>query len=244
MNAIVQQRAGASEVAPVADTTSLIAAIARAASDPQVDVAKMERLYAIHEAMVKADAERQFVAALTDFKSSPPDIIKGKQVAFGQTRYSHATLADVCAAIIDGLSRHGISHRWRTEQSDGRIRVTCILTHKAGHSEGTTLEAPPDNSGQKNAIQSIGSAVTYLQRYTLLAATGLSTRDQDDYDGRPVASAEPTISESQAADLEAMLGEYGRDIGRFKRWAKVNRLTDIRAKHYERCVEAIRGSAR
>lgn len=42
------------------------------------------------------------------------------------------------------------------------------------------MDAAPDNSGKKNAIQSIASAVTYMQRYTLLAATGMSTKGMDD----------------------------------------------------------------
>src|SRR5690606_10591416 len=40
--------------------------------------------------------------------------------------------------------------------------------------------APPDGSGNKNAIQGIGSTSTYLQRYTLSAAFGLTTADEDD----------------------------------------------------------------
>jgi hypothetical protein len=52
-----------------------------------------------------------------------------------------------------------------------------------GHHEETTLSSSPDDSGGKNSIQAIGSAVTYLQRYTLLALTGLATREQDN-DGK------------------------------------------------------------
>ncbi len=78
-----------------------------------------------------------------------------------------------------GLAAHGFSHRWDTKQADGRIEVSCILTHNLGHSESTTLEASPDSSGKKNAIQQVASTVTYLQRYTLLAACGLATKDMD-----------------------------------------------------------------
>ena len=51
-----------------------------------------------------------------------------------------------------------------------------------GHSESTVLEAAPDSSGKKNAIQQVASTVTYLQRYTLLAACGLATKDMEDDD--------------------------------------------------------------
>lgn len=236
MNAVVAPRAS-TEVATVTDSAGLIGAIARAASDPSVDVAKMERLFAMHQAMVADDARRQFVSAMNEFKQAAPEIIKGKHVKFGQTEYKHATLAMVVGPVTDGLSRHGISHRWATEQRDGKIVVTCILTHRAGHSESTTLESAADQSGGKNAIQAIGSAVTYLQRYTLLAACGLATEDDD---GRSASRHEATITDQQAADLQALIEEKGRDLAKFKRWAKVEHLTDILAKNYQACLDAVR----
>ena len=88
--------------------------------------------------------------------------------------YSYATLDQVCDQVTEALSKHGISHRWKIEQENGLIRVTCILTHYKGHSEETTLAGSADTTGSKNAIQAVGSTVSYLERYTLLAATGLA----------------------------------------------------------------------
>lgn len=55
----------------------------------------------------------------------------------------------------------------------------CIISHVDGHDESTTMSAEADTSGNKNAIQSRGSSVTYLQRYTLIGALGISTADED-----------------------------------------------------------------
>ena len=52
-------------------------------------------------------------------------------------------------------------------------------------------EAPLDTSGGKNNIQAMGSAVSYLERYTLLAITGLSTKEMDD-DGRGAGAGDGT----------------------------------------------------
>lgn len=131
------------------------------------------------------EARKAFVAAMAAFKADPPELVKDKHVSYENktgklTKYDHATLGGVCTAIIKGLAEHGISHRWETAQQDNRIKVTCILTHAQGHSESVSLHSGADDSGGKNSIQAIGSAVTYLQRYTLLAATGLAALDQDD----------------------------------------------------------------
>ena len=82
--------------------------------------------------------------------------------------------------IGKGLAEHGLSHSWSTEQIGSAIAVTCILTHEQGHSERTTLSGEADTSGNKNAIQAIGSAVTYFERYTLMSITGLAALDSDD----------------------------------------------------------------
>ena len=49
-----------------------------------------------------------------------------------------------------------------------------------GHSEAVSIAGPLDDSGQKNGIQQIGSTITYLERYTLMAIMGLAAHDQDD----------------------------------------------------------------
>ena len=151
-------------------------------------------------------ARKAFVADMAEFKKNPPTIVKDKEVSFkagsGTTSYSHATLGNVTSAIVDGLAKHGFSHRWDTKQEAGRIIVTCLLTHKLGFSESTTLESGAETSGTKNAIQAMGSAITYLQRYTLLAATGLATHDQDD-DGNNFGTADTTLADNWIAKVKA-----------------------------------------
>jgi hypothetical protein len=123
------------------------------------------------------------------FKLNPPDIRKTKLVGYANrdgtvTGYYHATLGEVAAAIVDSLAQHGFSHSWETKQVDGLITVNCKITHRMGHSESTSMQAAPDQSGKKNAIQAVASSITYMQRYTLLAATGLATTDMQDDDGQ------------------------------------------------------------
>lgn len=151
------------------------------------DLDKLQKLMDLQERWEASEARKAFVSAMSDFKANPPDLIKNKHVSFqtakGKTEYDHATLDQVSLAIGTALSKHGLSHRWVTDQADGRIKVTCMITHSMGHSESVSLHSAADDSGGKNSIQAIGSAVTYLQRYTLLAATGMAVQDQDD-DGK------------------------------------------------------------
>ena len=213
----ISQPPGQVAALPVDREAALMQVIARAAADPSVDIDRMERLFVMQREMAAQRAEREFAEAMAQFKTHAPRIHKDKAVGYTNkdgsfTGYRHATLGAVCDAAIAGLGAVGISHRWDLEQGqNGRITVRCVLTHKGGHSVSTSLSGAPDDSGKKNAIQQTASTVTYLQRYTLLAATGLATDEQDD-DGRgagKVPEAErqappaPTGFEEWKADLIA-----------------------------------------
>ena len=168
---------GSAELALSAPTPLMLL---QRAMEQGVSIEQLERLQLMHERWEANEARKAFVCAMNDFKKQPPSVLKNQTASTGSYQYNYASLDNVCAAVIRGLSEHGISHRWETEQNDaGAISVTCVLTHDLGHSEKTTLRAMPDTSGGKNAIQAIGSAVTYLQRYTLLAATGLAAGGTD-----------------------------------------------------------------
>jgi len=166
----------------------------RYALDSGADLDRLEKLMELQERDNANKARMAFVAAMAEFKKNAPTILKDKDVNFKGTSYSHATLGGICEVVIEALARCGISHDWDTQQpSSGMIIVSCSLTHVLGHSKATTMEAPPDNSGSKNAIQQIASTVTYLQRYTLLGACGLATKDMDD-DGRGGAQQSPAAA--------------------------------------------------
>ena len=156
------------------------------AMDRDADISKLEKLMELQLRWEANEQKKAFIAAMNAFKADPPAILKDRRVAYKDVAYNYATLANVCDQVTGALSKHGISHRWRTEQSDNLIRVTCILTHEMGHSEETTLSGAADTTGSKNAIQAIGSTVKYLERYTLLAATGLEAGNEDnDGQGAP-----------------------------------------------------------
>lgn len=163
-------------------------AMAMQAMKAGMSIADMRGMLELQKDWEANEARKAYVQAMSEFKLNPPEIFKRKEVAFNGTQYMHATLGDVTQAITQALAAHGISHRWDTVQNGPQITVTCILTHKQGHSESTTLEGSPDDSGKKNRIQQVASTVTYLQRYTLLAATGLATKDMEDDDGKGAGS--------------------------------------------------------
>lgn len=204
-----------------------------------VDTEQLKALMDMQREWRADKAREEFVRAMTAFRSEPLKVGKDKRVKYVSkrtgdvTEYSHATLAQVVDAAVTALSKHGLAHRWETKQEGALITVACILTHVMGHSERVSLSAPADDSGGKNSIQAVGSTVTYLQRYTLMAITGLAAKDMDD--DAHGASGE-TIDEKQAAELEALITEVGANKAAFLKTCKVERIEDLPASKYSGAV--------
>lgn len=210
------------------------------------DVERLEKLMLLQERWEASEARKAFVAAFAAFKAEAPTINKNKHVGFssqkGRTDYDHATLDNVADKLSPILAKHGLTYSYKTRQDEGgKIFVTCVLTHIMGHSEETTLHAGADNSGNKNSIQAVGSTVTFLQRYTLLAACGIATKGQDDDAGK--THDEPTISAEQKDQIIAKMKEVGADTTGFLRYMKVETVDDLPAKEFGRAMKALENKA-
>jgi hypothetical protein len=203
-------------VVPPAETNLLELVIQRGA-----DLQTIEKFMDLQERHEKNEARKAFVIAMAAFKANPPEIIKDMAVSFdlkagGKTSYKHADLAKATRAISQELSKHGLSGTWTVDQESG-IKVTYILTHIMGHSESVSMTAPPDASGGKNPIQAIASTVSYLERYTMLAGTGLAAKGMDTDGKKPKEEAEP-INQDQIDKIEGLRKSGSADKKTFAAW--------------------------
>lgn len=153
-----------------------------------VDMAQLEKLMELQERWEAKQAKKSFLDALSQFQTKVP-VLKKTKTAKVQTKtggsfsYKYADLGGISQSIKNALNECGLSYRWEFKDNAGKMEVTCLVSHRDGHTETSTMEAAMDNSGAKNDIQQKGSTQTYLQRYTLIGALGLSTADEDN-DGK------------------------------------------------------------
>lgn len=180
------------------------------------------------------EARKAFVRAMSAFRSEVQTIEKNAK-AHNST---YATLDNITSQINPLLAKNNLSFCWSTEQTD-KITVHCDVTHSDGHSQRTTLSAMPDTSGQKNAIQAVGSTVTYLQRYTLNAALGLATGVVDD-DGK-AAGGYPRITAEQAAEIKQLLEDTDSDVAKFLRLHTTPSVDAMHAVQYGPAVHLLKG---
>lgn len=229
-----------------------MALIDRIVRDPSVSVERVASAFDFYERMEASAARRAFNEAMASAKAALPAIVKTREVDFvnksGQrTNYRHEDLAGIAKVVEPVLAQFGLSFRYRTTSEPNEpVRVTCIIAHRQGYSEETTLAAGADQSGGKNSIQAIGSTVTYLQRYTLKAALGLAAAHDDDGRGAsdpvepeklpapPTGFADGFITPEQAEELTGLIAKAGANIDRLLKFAKAESLSDICASDYQR----------
>ena len=151
-------------------------------------------------------SQKSFLDALSQFQTKVP-VLKKTKTAKVQTKtggsfsYKYADLGGISQSIKNALNECGLSYRWEFKDNAGKMEVTCLVSHRDGHTEVSTMDASMDNSGAKNDIQQKGSTQTYLQRYTLIGALGLSTADEDnDGKGSPYKQKE----EAEQTEAEVM----------------------------------------
>jgi hypothetical protein len=185
---------------PMTPLAMLSHAVANGAS---LDI--IERLTALMERWEASQNKKAFNNAVADSKLEIPVISRNCLVDFqhkdkqGRTTYRHEDFAEVARTVDPILGKYGLSYRFNVSSDVNLpISVTCILIHRDGHSEQTTLVGPRDTGVGMNPLQAIMSTITYLQRYTLKAMLGLAVGEDDD--GRRGSDKDDPTDKKDTAD--------------------------------------------
>lgn len=239
--------------APAADNIVLM--FERLAKDPAVDVQKLERLIGMQERILAHNAKAAFNGAFSAMQAEIPEIdehgvIRNRE---GEVQSRYAKNEDIQKVLRPILQKHGFSLSFRTEWPEkGMVKVVGILTHDAGHSRESEFIAQADTSGNKNAIQALGSSVSYGHRYTTCDLLNITSRVKEhgaDDDGqtseRPQApegyeqfqKAMSAAAERGMAILSAGWNEASKDIRHYAQTHDRAWWGELRAK-----ANAVKGS--
>lgn len=242
MNSIAKHD-GAEPITQLPVTTPM--SMIERAVEKGADVGIIEKLMELAERHDRNLGRRAFDQAIASAKAEFPEIRKNKTVDFstakGRTHYRHEDMAEISRAVDPVLSRYGLSYRYRTQQDGRSVTVTCILSHKDGYSEETTLSSAADESGNKNHLQAVGSAATYLQRYTLKMALGLAATEDDD--GRR-ADAAKLIDADQFQVLQDLIEEASADVPKLLKFLGAETLEEMTVTQFSTAVSALRKKAK
>lgn len=145
-------------------------------------------VHALYAALAKAQGE--MTGAVKDAKNP-------------HFKSQYATLASVVDVVRGPLSRHGIA--WvQTVAVDGNgVSVETWLHHSNGGSLGCGVLTA---TAKDSSPQAIGSTLTYLRRYSLMAALGVPAEDDDGESAQPRVQVAPQAPNPVDTDPQAVDG--------------------------------------
>lgn len=156
-----------------------------------------------------------------------------KNAANPHFKSRYADLAEVLNTIRPVFCKHGLSLTQETAFDGTLVSVTTLIAHKAGGYLTTVSSCQPG----KSDAQGIGSATTYLRRYSAAAAAGISQEDDDGNaaaHNKPLINAYmPKISEEQYLELLNNCENTGRDPNKIAALLKIDTLANLPADAFD-----------
>lgn len=233
--------------AVVTDAAGLMQVITRAASDPGMDVEKLERLMSLYERVNASSAEQSYHEAMNMAQSEMGPV--AVDATNPQTKSKYASYPALDKALRPIYTRHGFSLSYDTGDSPkpDHVRVLVRVAHRDGHKEVHHADMPADGMGAKGGAvmtktHATGAAFSYGQRYLLKLVFNISTGEADD-DGNG-ATVTATITEDQVAELVALMEDVGADRDRFLNYLRVDTLSHLPANRMEAAVKALEAKRR
>ena len=236
-------------IAPSAGNAgSLLQAIERVASNPAMDIDKVERLFAMHQQLKAKEAEAAFNDAMAKAQSEIQPVVNN--ATNDHTRSSYAKLEQIDRAITPVHTKFGLSVSYDTETKNdadpvpiGMLRTVAIVAHSAGHSRRYHIDLPPDDAGSqgkvnKTGVQARGSTNAYARRYLKLGIFNVSTFD--DKDGNKQREREEVEPDAEGKKALEACGSMAAFAKAWNALSKEQRKTlhEVRAECEARIKEA------
>ena len=133
---------------------------------------------------------KQLTAALIRVQQKVGDVVPDS--ANPMLSSSYASLTAVLSMARPALAAEGVLLIQSPAAGEGdAVEVTTRLVHGSGEWLESVISAPPpEPTARTTRVQMVGSTITYLRRYALMALLGIATEDTDGA-GAPAAADRP-----------------------------------------------------
>jgi ERF superfamily len=173
--------------------------------------------------MKTSESIKDISAALAKAQGAMGPVIKDKTAkvqmkAGGAYSFDYADLASVLDVVRPALAANGIAIVQTPSVHEGQVVVETRLAHASGE----WMESALSTKAEDLSPQKIGSAITYLRRYSLSCMVGVASEEDDDGNAAegnraqtstrtqaPPRSAAPTVV--QAGILECIAAADPKD---------------------------------
>lgn len=149
----------------------------------KIDVETLRGLIELRKKLNDEIAKEAFNTAMAAFQAECPIVEKRKMAKDDNNNrdlYKYAPLDDIVSQTKDIIGKHGFSYTFRQENDGTTIKVSCIVSHKAGHTEVSIMETGlATKTRMMSSPQQVAATLTFNKRYAFCNAFGIMTGDED-----------------------------------------------------------------
>ena len=128
--------------------------------------------------MNKSEQINELALALSKFQTNVKQPLKDANNPFFRSKY--VPLENVAESVTESAGPLGLSYMQWAINEDDKVGVSTIVMHSSGqYIEFDPIFAKP----AKQDPQAVGSTITYLKRYSLSAAFGITSDEDNDAEG-------------------------------------------------------------
>lgn len=171
------------------------------------------------------NATPELFAALAKAQNAVENAHKGSVNPHFKNRY--ADLAEVLNTVRPVFSSFGLSIVQNPSFDGALVSVTTALCHAGGGYITAVASCVP----AKADAQGVGSAATYLRRYSLSAVTGIAQEDDDGQSAinpvKPTPVADVRASDEEASVIKFRVEELNIDEEAFCRHLSIRSISTI-----------------
>ena len=143
---------------------------------------------------MKSEQINELATALAKAQSEITGAKKDANNPFFKSKY--ADLSSVWEACRDALTKNGLCVSQMVEQNEHGDVLCTMLIHSSGQWLSSTMPIKSKLEARgSNELQALGSALTYLRRFSLAAIVGVAPAEEDD-DGN--GATNPSYTQKKA----------------------------------------------
>lgn len=233
------------EIQAQPDQHQFISLIERLATNPDVDVSKLEKMMNLQERILDRDAEQAFNADMVRCQNAIRTVRENQRNNQTNSRYADLEAITRAAKPIYTENGFALSFYEGETQKENHIRICVDVMHRQGHTKSRHVDMAIDDTGAKGAptktkIHGEGSSISYGRRYLTCMVFNIPTGDDDD--GNKASGAQ-YINEDQQTSIKILLSKaYDDDpnlISKFFEHIGCTGLNDIPASDFQKHKAAL-----
>ena len=235
------------ETTPAMDKQSFFSVIERLASNPDVDVEKIQRIMNMQEQLLNRTAKQAFNAAMVRAQQKMPVVGKDKKNEQTHSMYAgYETIIKACQPVYtkEGFSVTFYQGHGTEEVPIGKdeIRVMADIMHEDGHTKTVHVDIPVETTGPKGGVlmtktHATGSGFAYGKSYLLRMIFNIPTGGDDDGNA---AGGKQFITEEQISTILDFINAKNVDQAKFLKYMNAKTIELIPAADFKKAVASLR----